>query len=63
MEHVRLIPEPYAYFLQKLPGAFIFVGEVRYHLPLLPLFAILGAIGVSAAWERLRGPPNDTAAN
>jgi hypothetical protein len=33
--------------------AFLFVGESRYHFPLLPIFALLAAIGVAAVWERL----------
>jgi 4-amino-4-deoxy-L-arabinose transferase-like glycosyltransferase len=33
--------------------AFIFVGEARYHFPLLPVFSILAAIGLAAALERL----------
>ena len=33
--------------------AFLFVGEPRYHLPLLPVFALVAAIGLAAAWGRL----------
>jgi hypothetical protein len=33
--------------------AFIFVGEARYHFPLLPVFVVLAGIGVAAALERL----------
>ena len=35
--------------------AFLFVGEPRYHLPLLPIFALLAAIGL-AAFSRLWWP-------
>jgi glucose dehydrogenase len=31
--------------------AFFFVGEARYHFPLLPIFAILAGIGLAAAIE------------
>jgi hypothetical protein len=33
--------------------AFIFVGEARYHFPLLPVFAVLAAIGIAAALGRV----------
>jgi len=32
--------------------AFLFVGEPRYHLPVLPLFAVLAGIGLAALWQR-----------
>ena len=35
--------------------AFLFVGEPRYHLPLLPFFALLAAVGLAALWRRLEG--------
>ncbi len=33
--------------------AFFFVGEARYHFPLLPIFCILAGIGLAAAIERV----------
>jgi hypothetical protein len=33
--------------------AFIFVGEARYHIPLLPIFTLLAAIGAAAFVERV----------
>lgn len=33
--------------------AFLFVGEPRYHLPLLPFFAILAGVGLAALWQQL----------
>lgn len=36
--------------------AFFFVGEARYHFPLLPVFAILAGIGAAAAINRLPLP-------
>jgi len=33
--------------------AFFFVGEARYHFPLLPVFCILAGIGLAAAIERV----------
>lgn len=45
--------------------AFFFVGEARYHFPLLPIFAILAGIGLAAAIENasalLRGAHSTTA--
>jgi 4-amino-4-deoxy-L-arabinose transferase-like glycosyltransferase len=32
--------------------AFLFVGEPRYHLPVLPFFAIMAAAGLAALWQR-----------
>lgn len=32
--------------------AFLFVGEPRYHLPLLPFFSLLAGIGLAALWQR-----------
>jgi hypothetical protein len=32
--------------------AVLFVGEARYHFPLLPIFAVLAAIGLSAALQK-----------
>lgn len=33
--------------------AFLFVGEPRYHVPLLPVFALLAGIGLAAVWQRV----------
>lgn len=35
--------------------AFFFVGEARYHVPLLPVFALVAGIGLAALWGRLAG--------
>jgi 4-amino-4-deoxy-L-arabinose transferase-like glycosyltransferase len=39
---------------------FLFVGESRYHFPLLPFFALFAGIGLAALAERLRGERPDT---
>jgi hypothetical protein len=33
--------------------ALLFTGEARYHLPLLPVFALVAAIGLAAITERV----------
>lgn len=33
--------------------AFIFVGEARYHFPLLPVFALLAAVGLTSFLQRI----------
>ena len=42
---------PFAVYV--LLWAFVFVGNDRYHFPLLSVFALLGAIGLSAALQQL----------
>jgi hypothetical protein len=34
--------------------AVVFISEARYHLPLVPLFALWAAAATAAAWDRLQ---------
>ena len=48
-----LIWAPFAVYTAM--WAFLFVGEARYHFPLLPIFALLAGIGLAAFLQRLAG--------
>lgn len=48
--HVLLLGPVIAY---SAVWALLFTSEARYHFPLLPIFALLAAIGLAALWERL----------
>ncbi len=56
-----LIWAPFAVYTAM--WAFLFVGEARYHFPLLPVFAVLAGIGLSAFVRRVsseRANPSST---
>ncbi len=60
--HHTIIWAPFAVYVTM--WAMFFVGEARYHFPLLPIFSILAGTGVAAAAERLssvRSVPRSTA--
>lgn len=38
--------------------AFVFVSEARYHLPLMPIFALWAAMGLIFAWDRRPRSPD-----
>jgi hypothetical protein len=52
-----LIWAPFAVYTAM--WTFFFVGEARYHFPLLPVFTVLAGIGASAFVRTLlrEGPP------
>jgi hypothetical protein len=41
------------FVLYTVMWALLFVGEPRYHHPLLPVFAVLGGIGIAATLGRV----------